>query len=237
MSWREERDAPHARSSGHEPSCSATCSPFVATTLLGTNLGHEGDKRTARDACARRQPPQTRAGGPAREGGLLPAALGTPLALRTRDSRQQARDHTRAVTAATGMTPLRTSHQRSPLPISWLNRTAHTLAVYASQPRSLAVHARLAPGWQLTLAGRGSMVPAGARYEVSVRLTSLPPHPGFTLRNQTRAGGPAREGGRLHEILTTPTTDPARTRDGRYHLLSKPTRTARADRDPFTQST
>src|SRR5271157_2410259 len=38
--------------------------------------------------------------------------------------------------------------------ISRLNDTAHTLAVYASQPRSPVSHARLAPGWWSSLAGR-----------------------------------------------------------------------------------
>ena len=39
---------------------------------------------------------------------------------------------------------------------SGLNHAAYTLAVYAAQPPSPTVHARLAPGWWSSLAGRGS---------------------------------------------------------------------------------
>jgi hypothetical protein len=39
---------------------------------------------------------------------------------------------------------------------SGLNHAACTLAVYASQPPSPTVHARLAPGWWSSLAGRDS---------------------------------------------------------------------------------
>jgi hypothetical protein len=40
--------------------------------------------------------------------------------------------------------------------LSGLNHAAYTLAVYASQPPSPTVHARLAPGWWSSLAGRDS---------------------------------------------------------------------------------
>ncbi|WP_437896067.1 non-canonical purine NTP pyrophosphatase [Sorangium sp. So ce124] len=77
--------------------------------------------------------------------------------------------------------------------ISRLNRTACTLAVYASQPRSPVHHARLTSGWWPTLAGRGSN-PLGstARFPLWFATSSLPPRPGFAWRTEN-SGSVAKE--------------------------------------------
>ena len=94
--------------------------------------------------------------------------------------------------------------------LSRLNHAAHILAVYASQPGSPHVHARLASGWRPPLPG-GVSPPAGLRSKVSVMFlvsgSSRPPSPSFpgataTLLMQRgwRGGGSFGERGARSEV-------------------------------------
>lgn len=73
------------------------------------------------------------------------------------------------------------------LALSRLNHTAHTLAVYASQPGSPPNHARLATGCGPRFAGRASQ-PAWSLQKVSelsfFATSSLSPSPSFAWRTQ-----------------------------------------------------
>ncbi len=63
--------------------------------------------------------------------------------------------------------------------LSGLDRTAHELAVYASQPGSPPGHARLASGWWPAVPGRGS-TPAGSHRTFPTHASmGLPPPPSF----------------------------------------------------------
>ena len=79
--------------------------------------------------------------------------------------------------------------------LSRLNHAAHTLAIYASQPGSPHVHARLASGWRSPLPG-GVLPPAGLLSKVSVMVlvsdSSRPPSPSFSWRNRTPGAGGGR---------------------------------------------
>ncbi len=72
--------------------------------------------------------------------------------------------------------------------LSGLNHTAHTLAVYASQPGSPPDHARLASGWWTNLVRAGlatRRVPQKVSANSDHARSSLPPSPSFAWRKGT----------------------------------------------------